>query len=82
MMSQIKGDYLAKESIFQKYLAKIKERLEGLSRFEIQYIPREQNHQADLLSKLANTKPTGNTQSLVKEMLPNSCVILQIDSDD
>jgi ribonuclease HI len=44
MVSQIWGDYSTKEPILQKYLAKVKESLQGLSGFEIQFIPREQNH--------------------------------------
>lgn len=35
MVSQIRGDYSAKELILHKYLAKIKESLEGIFGFEI-----------------------------------------------
>jgi ribonuclease HI len=68
MVSQIKGDYMAKEPILQKYLAKVKESLQGLSGFEIQHIPREQNHRADILSKLASTKNVSYRGNLAKSV--------------
>ena len=82
MVSQIKGDYMAKEPILQKYLAKVKESLQGLSSFQIQHIPREQNHWADLLSKLASTKNVSIARSVIDETLPNPCVILQAETSD
>jgi ribonuclease HI len=53
---QIKGEYQAKESIMQKYLAKVRELLVGLNKFEIKNILLEENARANLLSKLASTK--------------------------
>jgi hypothetical protein len=60
MVSQIKGEYQAKELIMQKYLAKVRVALVGLSKFEIRHIPREENAREDLLSKLASTKKASN----------------------
>jgi ribonuclease HI len=82
ILSQKKGDYMAKEPILQKYLAKVNESIQGLSGFEIQPIPREQNHQADILSKLASTKNVGNSRSVVEETLQNTCVVLQAEVSD
>jgi ribonuclease HI len=56
VVSQIRGDYQAKEPLMQKYLALVRENLVGLSRFEIKHVPRSENSRADLLSKLASTK--------------------------
>ena len=63
VVSQIKGEYQAKEPIMQKYLAKVRDALVGFSKFEIRHIPREENARADLLSKLASTKKTSNSTS-------------------
>jgi ribonuclease HI len=41
VVSQIKTEYQAKELIMQKYLAKVRDALVGLSKFEIRHIPRE-----------------------------------------
>jgi hypothetical protein len=82
MVSQIKGDNMAKEPILQKYLAKVKESLHGLSSFEIQHISREQNHRADILSKLASTKNLSNARSVIEETLPNPYVVLQAETSD
>jgi ribonuclease HI len=56
VVSQIKGEYQAREPLLQRYLAKVKESLLGLSNFEIKHIPREENSRAKLLSKLVSTK--------------------------
>jgi hypothetical protein len=74
---QIKGEYQAREPLLQRYLAKVKESLLGLSKFEIKHIPREENSRADLLSNLASTK-SPSTLKLVVEVLPFPCAILQM----
>jgi ribonuclease HI len=58
VVSQIKGEYQAKEPLMQKYLALVKESLNGLSKFEIKHVPRHENSRADLLLKLASTQST------------------------
>jgi ribonuclease HI len=45
VVSQIKGQYQAK-LIMKKYLAKVRDALVGLSKFEIRHIPREENTRA------------------------------------
>ena len=79
---QIKGEYQAKEPLLQRYLAKVKESLLGLSKFEIKHIPREEKSRADLLSKLASTKSSSTLKSVVEEVLPSPCAILQVESED
>ena len=62
----------------QKYLAKVRDALVGLSKFEIKHIPREENARAYLLSKLASTKKASNYHSVVEEVLPYPCLTLQV----
>jgi ribonuclease HI len=54
VVSKIKGKYQEKEPIMQKYIAKVRDALVGLSKFEIRHIPKEENSCADLLTKLAS----------------------------
>ena len=61
----------------QKYLAKVRDALMGFSKFEIRYIPREENARADILSKLASTKKTSNYHSVVEEVIPYPSLALQ-----
>jgi hypothetical protein len=63
-------------------LAKVKDSLLGLSKFEIKHIPREENSRADLLSKLASTKSSSTLNSIVEEVLPSPCAIVQIEAND
>jgi hypothetical protein len=63
-------------------LAKVKECLLGLSKFEIKHIPREENSRADLLSKLASTKSSSTLKSEVEEVIPSPCAILQLEVED
>jgi ribonuclease HI len=43
VVSQIKGEYQAKELIMQKYLPKVRDALLGLCKFEIRHIPSEED---------------------------------------
>jgi ribonuclease HI len=81
-VSQIKGDYEAKEPLMQKYLALVKESLMGLSKFEIRHVPRLENSRADLLTKLASTKSASALHSVVEEVIPTPGAVLQIDDED
>jgi hypothetical protein len=82
VVSQIKGDYEAKEPLMQKYLALVKESLIGISKFKIRYVPRPENSKADLLSNLASTKSASTLDSLLEDVILTPCVILQIDDED
>ncbi|XP_016172869.1 uncharacterized protein LOC107615299 [Arachis ipaensis] len=68
----INGTYQARGSLLQKYLEKVKELSKQFEEVTVQHVPKERNTRADLLSKLASTKPgTGNRsriQGLVKEL--------------
>jgi hypothetical protein len=66
----------------QKYVAKVRESLVGMNKFEIKHIPRDENARADLLLKLASTKKASNYHSLVEEVLPSPSLTLQVEKTD
>jgi ribonuclease HI len=82
VVSQIKGEYHAKEPLLQRYLAKVKEGLFGLSKFEIEHIHRKENSRAYFLSKLASTKSSSTLKSVIEEVISPPCAILQVKVDD
>ncbi|XP_015965196.1 uncharacterized protein LOC107488920 [Arachis duranensis] len=55
--SQVNGSYQARDSLLQKYLEKVKDLSQKFEEVTIHHVPRERNTWADLLSKLASTKP-------------------------
>ena len=46
--------------LLQKYLAKVKDLMKKLDKYEVRHIPRKENVSADIFSKLASTKMGGN----------------------
>ncbi|XP_072060184.1 uncharacterized protein [Arachis hypogaea] len=72
--SQINGDYQTRDTLLQHYLAKIKELTNEFEQGAIQHIPRKCNVRADLLSKLASTKPGQGNQSLIQETIKIPCI--------
>ena len=50
-------------------MAKVKDLLRKLDDPDVRHVPREENGRADILSKLASTKPGGNNNSLIQETL-------------
>ncbi|XP_072072010.1 uncharacterized protein [Arachis hypogaea] len=63
--SQINGTYQARDSLLQKYLEKVKKLGKEFDIVAVQHIPRERNTRANLLSKLASTKPGAGNRSLI-----------------
>ncbi|XP_072054239.1 uncharacterized protein [Arachis hypogaea] len=63
--SQANGEYQARDLLFWLYLKKAKNEVQHFDSFHIKHIPREQNTQTDVLSKLANTTPGSGSQSLI-----------------
>ncbi|XP_072081003.1 uncharacterized protein [Arachis hypogaea] len=78
VISQVNRSFQARDFLLQKYLEKVKKLCEDFEEVMVQHVPREKNSRADLLSKLASTKPdTGNRsliQGLVTEPLVALCV--------
>nr|XP_025677746.1 uncharacterized protein LOC112777556 [Arachis hypogaea] len=78
--SQINGSYQTRDPLLQQYLTKVNELKEGFESIIIRHIPREQNTRADLLSKLASTKPGHGNRSLIQEVVRSPSVSTAINS--
>nr|XP_025661621.1 uncharacterized protein LOC112757229 [Arachis hypogaea] len=72
--SQINGDYQTRDPLLQQYLAKVNKLREGFEHVTIRHVPRERNARADLLSKLASTKPGHGNKSLIQEVVKTPSV--------
>ncbi|XP_020963591.1 uncharacterized protein LOC107646053 [Arachis ipaensis] len=75
---QVNGTYQDKDSLLQKYLEKVKELSKQFEDVTIQHIPRERNTRADLLSKLASTKPGAGNRSLIQGLIKEPVVTLHL----
>ncbi|XP_016199528.1 uncharacterized protein LOC107640527 [Arachis ipaensis] len=61
---------------WRKYLEKVKELCKSFEEVVVQHVSRERNAQADLLSKLACTKPGTRNRSLIQGLTTEPAVIL------
>ncbi|XP_072088220.1 uncharacterized protein [Arachis hypogaea] len=80
--SQINGTYQARDSLLQKYLEKVKELSKQFEEVTVQYVPRERNTRADVLSKLASTKPGTGNRSLIQGLVKEPAVTLHLSQED
>ncbi|XP_057739838.1 uncharacterized protein LOC130956919 [Arachis stenosperma] len=76
--SQVNGSYQARDSLLQKYLEKVKDLSRKFEEVTIHHVPRERNTRADLLSKLASTKPGEGNRSLIQGMMKEPAVTLHL----
>ncbi|XP_016195023.1 uncharacterized protein LOC107635995 [Arachis ipaensis] len=76
--AQVNGSYQARDSLLQKYLERVKELSKQFQEVTIQHVPRERNTRADLLSKLASTKPGAGNQSLIQGITKELAVTLHL----
>ncbi|XP_025625553.1 uncharacterized protein [Arachis hypogaea] len=76
--SQVNRSYQARDSLLQKCLEKVRELGKQFEEVTIQHVPRERNTRADLLSKLASTKPRVGNRSLIKGMVKEPVVVLHL----
>ncbi|XP_072077819.1 uncharacterized protein [Arachis hypogaea] len=76
--SQINGTYQARDSLLQKYLERVKKLSEEFDEVTVQHVPRERNTRANLLSKLASTKPGTSNQSLIQGLVKEPTVTLHV----
>jgi ribonuclease HI len=74
VVSQVQGDFQAKDEQLIKYLTKVDLLKQGFDSFDIEHIPREKNERADLLAKLASTKKPGYNQSVIQEIVQQPTV--------
>ncbi|XP_015939174.1 uncharacterized protein LOC107464731 [Arachis duranensis] len=72
--SQINGDYQTRDPLLQQYLAKVNKLKKGFDHITIRHVPRERNARADLLSKLASTKPGHGNKSLIQEVIKSPSI--------
>ncbi|XP_015958919.1 uncharacterized protein LOC107482839 [Arachis duranensis] len=76
--SQINGAHQARDSLLQKYMEKVKELAAQFEEVSVQHVLRERNMRADLLSKLASTKPGAGNRSLIQGLAKEPTVTLHI----
>ncbi|XP_016168054.1 uncharacterized protein LOC107610519 [Arachis ipaensis] len=76
--AQVNGSYQARDSLLQKYLERVKELRKQFEEVTVQHIPRERNTRADLLSKLASTKPGTGNRSLIQGIAKEPTVTLHL----
>nr|XP_025702980.1 uncharacterized protein LOC112803717 [Arachis hypogaea] len=67
VVQQVNHSFQTKDPILLKYLDIVQQLLHNFSKIEIIHIPREQNHRADVLSKLATTQ--AHTATLLQSIL-------------
>ncbi|KAK2410326.1 hypothetical protein QL285_045693 [Trifolium repens] len=67
--NQVSGECQTKDPQLVKYLERVQSLASQFKRFELIYVPREQNARADLLSKLASTKKPGNNRTVIQETI-------------
>nr|XP_025616244.1 uncharacterized protein LOC112708272 [Arachis hypogaea] len=67
VVQQVKHSFQTKDPILLKYLDIVHQLLQNFSTIHIIHIPREQNHRADILSKLATTQ--AHTTTLLQSTL-------------
>ncbi|XP_057734463.1 uncharacterized protein LOC130949870 [Arachis stenosperma] len=72
--SQINGDYQTRDPLLQQYLAKVNKLKEEFNHVTIRHVPRERNARADLISKLASTKPRHGNKSLIQEVIKSPSI--------
>ncbi|XP_015969079.1 uncharacterized protein LOC107492551 [Arachis duranensis] len=78
--SQVNGSYQAKDSLLQKYLEKVKSLSQKFEEVTVHHVPRERNTRADLLSKLASTKPGEGNRSLLQGLTREPAITLHMTS--
>ncbi|PNX98274.1 gag-pol polyprotein, partial [Trifolium pratense] len=74
VVSQVIGEYQAKNDHLQEYLRLVKEMLALFDHIEVKHVPRGDNTRADILSKLASTKKKGGNKSVIQEILPRPSI--------
>ncbi|PNX98240.1 gag-pol polyprotein [Trifolium pratense] len=74
VVSQVIGEYQAKNDHLQDYLRLVREMLALFDYIEVKHVPRGDNMRADIFSKLASTKKKGGNKSVIQEILPRPSI--------
>jgi len=69
IVSQVTGEYEARDAVMMAYLTTVKKRFESFKTFEINHVPQSENRQANALSKLASSSLDGHSKSIRWEIL-------------
>src|ERR1044072_7121733 len=81
VVSQISGDYQAKDDTMAKYLARVQQLIERVGSVQINYVPREGNKRADELAKLATMKNPGCHKTAIHATLSQPTInMLQVNT--
>ncbi|XP_025647559.1 uncharacterized protein [Arachis hypogaea] len=76
--AQVNGSYQSRDSLLQKYLERVKELSKQFEEVTVQHVLRERNTRADLLSKLASTKPGTGNRYLIQGITKEPAVALHL----
>lgn len=84
VVGHIRADNEARGEKIVKYLQKVKDLVSTFHSFEIQQLPREENSQANLLSKLVTSIPIdllkrANFEGVKKQIIEESIEVMQLD---
>ncbi|XP_061341625.1 uncharacterized protein LOC133287940 [Gastrolobium bilobum] len=81
--SQVAGKYQAKGPLMMKYLQQVKRLLAEFDEVVVQYIPQNENNRADILSKLASSKGSGNHCTVIQQSIwEPTCVMMITETED
>ncbi|XP_025679162.1 uncharacterized protein [Arachis hypogaea] len=78
LAGKVRATRLEVSSDSQKYLERVKELSKQFEEVTVQHVPRERNTRADLLSKLASTKPGTGNRSLIQGITKEPAVALHL----
>jgi ribonuclease HI len=67
--SQVNGEYQVREEHLQKYVQLVTEKMIEFEIVEVIHVPRQQNVQANILSKLASNRTTSANKTIIQEVL-------------
>ena len=74
VVSQISGEFQARDDRMAAYLEKVKEELQNFSRHEVKRIDREDNSNADTLDKLATSRDAELLRLVPIEIIPEPSI--------
>ncbi|XP_022156050.1 uncharacterized protein LOC111023020 [Momordica charantia] len=75
VVNQIKEEYQTKDSRMEKYLSKVRSHLAQFGTCEVSQVPRSENSNADVLSKLASAYETDLARSIPIETLDTPSIL-------
>jgi len=74
---QVTGDFQVREEHLHQYVRLVLEKMKVFETVEVTHVPREQNTQTDILSKLASTRTANGNKTVIQEVLNEPSVQIQ-----